>query len=327
MNSSAIDKIQHVLSQMHNTLAFRRIWRSISPDDVIKRTQFLANTVPTANLWLRVVPSNPKFKMKSFQFRFNLLLHFGLDDAINNLLGVNENLVCSCSKNVAPQPGQATPATCPANVNHFLNCTRQSAFTARHNKIVAILADATRAAGLQPQIEVMVSRPAFTATTRDKHTSQKRYDVTVAGAADLNVLQLDVSVTSSRQQEEAIAKGGANFPLHAANAKAREKVNDYQNFIVPEDETFMPMIAETSGALHPNFAKFLNAIGSRVDNRPPLDAIWTTPTFAAYWLAITSVTLRAETAQACQRLANAALDLSGEAGTHPARKALGGLSL
>jgi hypothetical protein len=315
MNSTAVDKIQKLLGKMHNILAFRAAWRAIETDDLPRRTQFLANTVPTSNLWLRNIPSNPKFKMDPFSFRFNLLQHFCMDAEINKLLGVHEQgLHCCCNKDISAPPGKVSPTLRPATYSHFVNCTRQSAFTARHNQIVRVCADATRAAGLNPQLEAMVSRPAFSASASDNQSSQKRFDVTVAGADELLVLHLDISVTSTRQQDEPLAIGGARHALHVAKHKAQEKMRKYKDTFFVDTETLLPMVAETSGAIHPNFAKFFAAIGARVDNHPPLDAIWTTPTFASYWLALTSVTLRRETARACQRLADAALGITRDAG-------------
>jgi hypothetical protein len=312
MTKSAVEKVQKTLGKLHNTIMFRNAWRAIDVDDVPRRTQFLANTVPTSNLWLRSIPSNPKFKLDSFTFKFNLLQHFSLDADINNLLGVDNKMPCTCSKDIS---GFSKASVRAAGYAHFVNCTHQSAFTARHNLLIKVIADATRAAGLNPQLEAMVSRAPLAGSASDNHSSQqKRFDVTVAGADELLVLHVDASVTSSRQQDKALAQGGAKYPLHAAKHKVQQKIAKYQDNIYPDVETLLPLVAETSGAIHPNFAKFYTAIGARVDNRPPLDAIWTTPTFASYWLAITSVTLRRATARACQRLANAALDLSGKAG-------------
>jgi hypothetical protein len=316
MHQPAVDGTQRLLSKMHDKIMFRAIWNSIKPQDVPRRTQFLANTVPTSNLWLRNVPNNPRFKLDPFCFRFNLLQHFCLDDNINALLGVNTSMSCVCSQDITSHPANAKLTVRPAGYAHFVNCTRQSAFTTRHNLIVKVCADAIRAAGLHPQLEIMASKASMAPTgTGNLPSNQKRFDVTVGGADDLLTMHLDVSVTSSRQLDQALAQGSSRFPLHTANNKVKHKINVYKDSIYPDVETLLPMVAETSGAMHPNFAKFFNTIGARVDNRPPLDAAWTTPTFATYWLALTSVTLRRETARACQKLALATLARTGISGT------------
>jgi hypothetical protein len=327
MNDSAVDKTQKILGRMHNAVLFRDAWRAIEVDNIPRRTQFLANTVPTSNLWLRNIPSNPKFRLDKFCFQFNLFQHFCLDNNIDQILGVNDKMHCCCSKDIVASDNSRANATRPATYGHFVNCTRQSAFTARHNLIVQVVADAVRAAGLNPQLEAMVNRPVATPSTGHNQMSQKRFDVTVAGADELLVIHTDISVTSSRQRDDAIAQGGAKRPLHAAKSKVQQKLNTYKNLTFLDTETLIPLVAETSGAIHPNFAKFFAALGNRVDNRPPLDAIWTTPTFATYWLAVTSMTLRRETARACQRLADAALNASNSADRGQSPPVAGSLDL
>ena len=54
------------------------------------RTQLLANTARSTNLWLRVTPDNPRFRLSNFEFRYNLLQHFALDADINVLLGLSK---------------------------------------------------------------------------------------------------------------------------------------------------------------------------------------------------------------------------------------------
>jgi hypothetical protein len=322
-----IDKIQHVLGRLHSVIQFRNNWKEISKDDVAKRTQYLANSVPTSSIWLRVLPNNRKFKFNRFEYRFNMLQHFALDDDIDALLGLTpHHIPCACNKNAFRDPddedgGGRTPR---ATYQHLVNCIKEGAFTTRHTLLVNDCADAARSVGLTPLPEAQASKTP-TATTHQHQIQQKlRFDVTVAGISNINILQCDVTVASHRQQEKQMREGCSNYNLYAANHASKHKLNKYKDAIYPDSESVVPLVAETSGAIHSGFSKFLEAVGTRVDGKAPLEANWTTPTFAAYWLAVISATLRRECARALQRLARKSLALSGQQGPMPSGLQPGG---
>jgi hypothetical protein len=198
-----------------------------------------------------------------------------------------------------------------ATFDHFVNCLAQSAFSTRHNFLVSICAEAARSTGLDPQLESLCSKAPFSVGNNMQILQKHRMDVTVAVCLELKTFQLDISVASHRQHDPAIAIGCSRFPLHAARGAARDKHNKYKDSFYPDTEVLIPLIAETSGAIHPNFAKFFATIGTRVNNMAPADADWTTPSFTSYWMARTSVALRSATAQALQRLARASLARAG----------------
>jgi hypothetical protein len=311
MSRSAVDKVQRSLTLLHNTVGFRQVWSQLDRSNLGGRTQFLANSVPSTSAWLRCIPSDPKFRLTPKEFRICLLKHFALGPEIIRQAGLSPNQLCVCNKSLhVDEDGQPPPDAIKATYDHLINCTRQEAYTSRHNQLVKVIADAARSTGLTARLETLASRAA-----PHNHGQRKRFDITVSGAPDLNILQLDVSVASHRQRDKALGLGCSRFALHAAKAAARAKINKYKHCINPENETFIPLIAETSGAIHPNFAKFLVTIGARVGGKPPTDATWTTPSFASYWLAITSMVLQRETARAIMRLAHACQQLTGNIGT------------
>ena len=86
-----------------------------------------------------------------------------------------------------------------ATYAHLVNCRGESAFNYRHNCIINVCAEATKAVNLQPEIELKTSTsPAITGNNNRK-LERKRFDVTVGGIAEgLKTLQLDVSLTSHR---------------------------------------------------------------------------------------------------------------------------------
>ena len=70
-----------------------------------------------------------------------------------------------------------------------------------------------------------------------------------------------------------------------------------------ETEVFIPLVCETSGAIHQNYQKLYEQLANRVNGLPPVQANWAAPTFASYWMQKTSVVLWRETARALLRIA------------------------
>ena len=318
-------KIQRALSHIHAIVQFRKVWRATSQTNYDLRTQLLANTARSTNLWLRVTPDNPRFRLSNFEFRYNLLQHFALDADINVLLGLSKrdkrnvisesSIPCICTDNdYSVEDPHSTHHHQPARkatYAHLVNCRGESAFNYRHNCIINVCAEATKAVNLQPEIELKTSTsPAITGNNNQK-LERKRFDVTVGGIAEgLKTLQLDVSVTSHRQTEQQYKIGCSRYPLYAADSKVTEKANKYKLNYFPDTEAFVALVCETSGAIHKNYHRFFASLALRNDNQPPPNASWTTPTFITYWLSAVSCTLRRESARALQRLARAALRCS-----------------
>jgi hypothetical protein len=308
----AVDKVQRSLTSLHNVVSFRHSWGRLHKNNLAGRTQFLANSAPSSGAWLRTLPSNPKFRFPPKEFRICLLQHFALETDVVRLLGLSPTQPCVCNRSIPlndnnnDDQAQAHSSANMATYQHLINCTRQDSYTTRHNALVMVCADAARSTGLSAHLETLASKAA-----PNDHGQRKRFDITVSGSPDLNILQLDVSVASHRQQDLPLATGCSRFALHAASNAAKAKINKYKDCIIHEDETFIPLIAETSGAIHQNFKMFFVTIGARVDGKPPQDATWTTPSFVSYWMAITSTVLRRETARALMRLAAACHQLTG----------------
>ena len=327
---NANSKLQRDLSHIHAALQFRKLWRSTTQHDGDLRTQILANTAKSTNLWLRVTPDNPKFRFTTPEFRLNILQHFALDEQINNLLGLNITtahtsksntqtcIPCTCTdNNFSVDDDDSNPAhprrpARPATYTHLVNCRNKMAFQYRHNRIVDVCADATKSVSLQPELELQVSTsPAITGNNNQK-LERKRFDVTVGDIAPgLKTLQLDISVASHRRTEDQFRVGCSRYPLYAADRKVIDKLSKYQLNFFPDTEVVVPLVCETSGAVHPNFQKFFASLALRVDNQPPAAATWTTPTFITYWMAVVSCTLRRESAKSLFRLARAALQAAG----------------
>jgi hypothetical protein len=327
LKRSEVDKIQHTLGRIHSVIQFRNNWNDIPKNDVPRRTQYLANSVPTTSIWLRNLPNNRKFRFNKFEYRFNLLQHFALDKDIDTLLGLPpQPIACACNKSSfrAPDDEGGRGRIPRATYQHMVNCLNEGAFVIRHNQLINDCTDAVRSVGLTPILEAQASKTPTATTHQHQIQQKKRFDVTVAGISNTNTLQCDVTVASHRQQEKQMSQGCSNFALYAANSASKHKVNIYQDHIYPDSETVVPLVAETSGAIHPSFTKFFEAMGTRVEGKAPLEANWTTPTFSSYWLAVVSATLRRECARSLQRIARKALALSGQAGPLPSGLQPGG---
>jgi hypothetical protein len=306
---AAASKLQNTLSKVANVVAFRTAWNAIPTTDRKRRCQFLANSVNSSNLWLRAIPTTAKFRMSPLDFRTSLLIHFALDHHITALIQLptlNNAIPCACGgKDKFGVPLKAT-------YEHLVNCIHAKVANTRHNNMSNVAAEAVRSVGLVALMECPASKIVVSSTGNTEASIQqnKRFDVTVAGIPDCNVIQTDITVASHRQREESISKQCSRFALSAANNAVTAKHNTY-DAVVGEDETFLPLAAETSGALHNGWNKFYTLLASRVDNRAPLDANWTTPSFTSYWMTITSITLRRENARALQKLAREARTLAG----------------
>jgi hypothetical protein len=306
---SAVSRMQNNLSKVANIIAFRGVWLATSKNDGKRRTQILANTVASTNLWLRALPTTARFRFTSFEFRLNILQHFALDDEINVLLHLptgRDAIPCACGRK-----DSHTNKPVPATYQHLLNCTHAGAFTTRHNNLVNVCAESIRSVGLSAELECAVSKNSTTTDNINQSKSKKRFDVSVAGIANANIAHADVTVASHRQRDPQVSKQCARFALTAANNAVKTKKTTYDSSLL-ENETLYPLAAETSGAIHNNYNQFFSLLASRVDNKPPPEANWTTPTFSSFWMTVASTVLRKENARALQKLAREARRLAGE---------------
>ena len=167
---------------------------------------------------------------------------------------------------------------------------------------MAAVAEAYRSVNLP----VILEKPVQTAPNieaKNNRLSLKRYDI-FGPSADSNgkMLCLDVSVASHLAKEH-LANARNKSLVNAVNA-VTAKHTKYSKYIDRETELFVPLIGETSGALHKNYYTLFSNLGTRVNGEPPLQASWSARTFATYWMQRTSAVLWRETARSLQRIAN-----------------------
>ena len=193
--------------------------------------------------------------------------------------------------------------------NHLFNCRQEQTFTKRHNAIMDVVAKAFRSVHIIPEVERTVQAVAKIGNNNNR-LSLKRYDISGAAAdSDSKTLCLDVAVTSHVTNE--YLKYAVNKPLYNMVNMITTKRRKYFAHVQHETEVFIPLICETSGAIHSNFQRLYEHLAIRANGAPPTQANWAAPTFASYWMQRTSVVLWRETMRSLQRLAAKSARLSG----------------
>ena len=311
-------KLQHELAHLVDVRTFRAAWNIAADVDPALCCQFLSNSVPGATVWARVTPENNQFKFSESEFRIIMAQHLCMDNELARLLrlpqGTAHPIPCACASDGFVSEVQARnedsdvdtrKRNAKATTAHLFNCQQEYAFTQRHTALMQVVMNAAESAGLQPSREQPPLRRSVATNTNGQRLSPPRFDVTIANITpEAKTIQCDVSVCSSRRYE--YREYAARAPLYAADKKYKEKLNRYRDCIFPDREIIMPLVAESSGAIHPNVARLFSMLGARCANQPPPEASASTPSFSSFFTAVFSCTLRRETARSLLRIANAA---------------------
>ena len=142
--------------------------------------------------------------------------------------------------------------------------------------------------------------------------TQKRFDIVAPPVSqDNKYMCMDVSIVSHVTREH--LEKASCIPLHHAHESMTLKRCKYRDHYCPEYQVFVPLIAETSGAIDTNFEKLYENLATRVSGRPPLQANWAAPTFSKYWMQRTSVELWRHISFSLMKVANSSLRLNARA--------------
>ena len=185
----------------------------------------------------------------------------------------------------------------------------------RHDQIVDVVAQAYKSVYITPERErAVASVPAIGPDGR--RPPRKRYDL-VAEPCDggTKVYCMDVKVASHTYIKNLY--NARHKPLSNAMISHAKKHSKYRKHINPDCEMMVPLIAETSGAIHNSFHRVFSHIGLRANGKPPPQASWSAPTFEAYWLQRTSVVLWRETARLLLFVARETAQSRGKSWTVP----------
>lgn len=295
-------KLQKQLAQIHARLTFRKLWRSIPPMNP-HRIQLLAKTNGTPSIAFNVIPTEPGLSVSNNELIIMARQYLSLP--IESNLGLASTYTkCCCSS-------QYSRSNELCQGSHLFNCKHQGAYTVRHNALMDVVASAFKSVGITPELERVVHTPPQQGANNNRLPS-RRFDI-VASAADSNsrLICIDVSVTSHLTKE--YYKQALNKPLvNAANA-CTSKHTKYRDDVQHDTEVLVPLIAETSGALHQNYLKLYEHLSTRVNGAPPLQASQFAPTFASYWMQRTSIVLWRETIRSLLRIAQMSSRLAGRA--------------
>ena len=298
-------KLQYQLGQVHARIMFRRVWRSILPKEQTHRAQMLAKTTGTPSLALVAIPTEPGLTLSNIEMKLMLrqYLSLPLEPTLNLPEG---DIKCCCS-----QMGSRKKEVCKGN--HLYNCQQESAFVDRHTVIVSILISALESVGIVPAIEEPVTTPRAIAGPGNRmNQTQKRFDIVAPPVSqDNKYMCMDVSIVSHVTREH--LEKASCIPLHHAHESMTLKRCKYRDHYCPEYQVFVPLIAETSGAIDTNFEKLYENLATRVSGRPPLQANWAAPTFSKYWMQRTSVELWRHISFSLMKVANSSLRLNARA--------------
>ena len=99
--------------------------------------------------------------------------------------------------------------------------------------------------------------------------------------------------------------------MHAANEGYKDKVDFYKPHL-KSDDTFIPVVFETFGAMHQGVRDLVSLMSQRANNAPPADAAYTSPTFSTYWTQRISATLWRENARMITAVASATYNSDDE---------------
>lgn len=296
-------KLQGTLSKVYSRIHFRMNWRSLDLYDM-HRIQVLAKTTGTPQLALQALPTEPGFCMSNAEFRLMLRQLIGLD--LPQALGLNlPDMECCCNTAYPRMRKFCTP-------QHLFNCQAEQAFTKRHDAILNVVAAAFRSVSINPSIE-RTTQAVRRQRANGSQVPPKRFDIVAPPADDSSrSMCMDITVTSHTTREY-FAQACKKPLVNVANAITQKRTK-YADDLNQDTEVFVPLVCETSGAIHTNYHTLFVNIGNRVNGVAPMQAFWVTPNFTSYWMQRVSVVLWRETAQSLLRIAAKAKLRSGRLG-------------
>ena len=233
-----------------------------------------------------------------------IMLRQYLSMPLESVLGLPKNrIACCCSG-----PQTKKHEVCAGS--HLFNCRQQGAFTIRHEAVKTLVSEAFYSAGLLTELE----RPVYTAPqvgVNNNRLSIKRFDICAPSVEPTGkVFCMDITITSHVTKEH-FAKA-TETPLVNANQAGISKRTKYRDHIHTDTEVFLPLAAQTNGAMHCNYIRLYERLAMRVNGRPPLQANWAAPTFASYWMQRTSCIIWRESIRALLRIAARSTRLAGK---------------
>jgi len=273
---------------------------------------YLSSTQEGASSFLKALPTSEKFVIGNvdFEVAVRTYLQLGVLSAFG--LSEQDNYTCVCSHHNRIAPARLTE-------NHLLLCNK-AAFNPRHNALQAVMSECIKSTKLTCELEQHITNPT-TGETKDA-------DIVISHPSSLGFgdepLALEICVVNPQSQEYHRTSATPKLALNALWAAKRA---EYEPFVGKGKHSFVGLIFETFGATHPDVYRTLNALGARVGQIAPDDAVYTAPSFTSYWAQSLSVTLWRENARQIRRLMGLVLlehpDLSE---THPLRAKTRGIN-
>lgn len=306
-----VHKLQYQLGQVQARITFRRIWRSIPKDEehAAHRVQMLAKTTGTPCLALVALPTEPGLMLSNMEMKIMSRQYLSLPLEPTLRLPTAFNIRCCCS-----QIGSRTNEFCKGT--HLYNCQKENSFKDRHSAMQNLIIQSFASVGLETIPEPQITPPSEIVCSANGNEIAKapmRFDIIAPPVSQENKqMCMDLTIVSHVTREH-LLNAASQKALHHASQAVGNKRTKYQNCYDKEYQVFLPLVAETSGAIHFNFEKLFENLATRVNGRPPIQASWAAPTFAKYWMQRTSVELWRQISHSLIKIANSSLRLDARA--------------
>ena len=306
-----VHKLQYQLGQVQARITFRRIWRSIPKDEehAAHRVQMLAKTTGTPCLALVALPTEPGLMLSNMEMKIMSRQYLSLPLEPTLRLPTAFNIRCCCS-----QIGSRTNEFCKGT--HLYNCQKENSFKDRHSAMQNLIIQSFASVGLETIPEPQITPPSEIVCSANGNEIAKapmRFDIIAPPVSQENKqMCMDLTIVSHVTREH-LLNAASQKALHHASQAVGNKRTKYQNCYDKDYQVFLPLVAETSGAIHFNFEKLFENLATRVNGRPPIQASWAAPTFAKYWMQRTSVELWRQISHSLIKIANSSLRLDARA--------------
>lgn len=278
-------KAQHKLTVLHSKSKQIHLLRNIITNPSGK-AQYLSKLGFGAAAVFVALPAEGALKINNEQM--TLILRLWLRLPLVHALGLTDNTPCGCNRFT----NKNEPVMC--SDSHLLLCNNGGSFGSRHQSLVRELTAMLAACKMHFKLEPMADVTG---------KQQLRFDFAAPGFSNTGgTLLADVSVRNPLAQDA--VNHASNRPLYAADRAWDEKFQRYSGFIDGKSsDIFLPLVFETFGAMHRGIEQYVSTLASRVCWQPPPQALWTSPTFTAYWMQRLSCCLWRENARNVMRVA------------------------
>jgi hypothetical protein len=239
--STTTKSMQEVISKSFTRKKLTRFASSI--EDTHELAWFTSLAAKHAGAWLDVCPKIPTTTISPAKFTCALFYRLHLDQP-----SIIEGSTCSCN---------GSPTLDLRGIHLTTACGKDGFRHRMHDMVTLVISKLTRSCG------IMTIREEHGCFHEADPDSDKRPDLSLYNAPGLHgrKLVLDASITCPYPSRGArLSRTNALLPLRQANSVYKRKVDKYGDIAFRNRIEFLPLIAESTGRLHPQMTNFLNTI-------------------------------------------------------------------